>query len=65
MMARDYVVRRAGKIDEELDAEDYLARTVYESHELFDIGILDEDGNRIMARQKMDPVGFIRWRERA
>lgn len=60
---RDYVIRRAAKIDEEVDAEDYLARTVYEPEELFDIGILDSDGNKVMARRRLDPIGFIRWEE--
>jgi hypothetical protein len=61
---REYVRYRAAKIDDGVDAEDYLARTVHESHELIDIGILDEDGNRIMARQKMGAIGFVRWRDK-
>lgn len=59
-MARDYIVRRSGDIDENVDGEQYLARTVYEDHELIDIGIVDSAGNRIMARRRMDPIGFIR-----
>lgn len=62
-MPRHYV--RLAKIDDEPDAEHYLARTVYESHELIDIGILDEDGNKIMAHERMDEIGFIRWRNDA
>lgn len=59
-MRRDYVVRSA-RIDEEVDGENYLSRTVYEPEELFDIGILDSDGNRVMARRRIDPIGFVRW----
>lgn len=62
-MTREYVRIRSADIYSEPDAENYLARTVHETHELIDIGILDEDGNKIMARQKMDAIGFIRWRE--
>lgn len=61
---RDYVVRRAAKIDEEVDGENYLSRTVYEPEELIDIGVLDSDGNKVMARRRLDPIGFIRWKER-
>lgn len=62
-MSRDYVIVRSAKIDEEVDAENYLSRTVYEPEELIDIGVLDSDGNRVMARRKMDPIGFVRWRD--
>lgn len=58
---RDYIVRRAAKIDENVDGENFLARTVYEDHELVDIGVLDKDGNKVMARNRPDQVGFIRW----
>ncbi len=60
---REYIIRRAAKIDEEVDGENYLARTVYEPEELFDIGILDSDGNKVMARRRLDPIGFIRWKD--
>ena len=64
-MRRDYVTRRrSASIDEEPDAENYLARTVYDPEELIDIGILDADGNKVMARLKIDPIGFIRWGDR-
>lgn len=62
-MKREYLRIRSADIDGFVDGEDYLARTVYECHDLIDIGILDEDGNKIMAREKMDAVGFIRWRD--
>lgn len=61
-MARDYIVRRSAVIGERVDGERYLARTVFEDHELIDIGLLDKDGNRVMARQKPDPVGFVRFK---
>jgi hypothetical protein len=68
-MQRDYVIRpRCAPVHElipDLDAENYLARTVYEEHELIDIGLLDSEGNKILARKRMDPVGFIRWPERS
>lgn len=63
-MSRDYVIVRSAKIDEEVDAENYLSRTVYEPEELVDIGVLDSDGNKVMARRKMDPIGFVRWRDK-
>lgn len=62
-MARDYIVRRPKAYDDYWEAKgtDSLAKTVYEDHELIDIGVLDANGEKIMARQKPDPVGFIRW----
>lgn len=67
-MSRVYVsVKRrakAGNIDENLNGEDYLARTVYEDFELVDTGVLDADGNPVKAHERMDPVGFIRWGSR-
>ena len=62
---REYVIAKRHKsadIDGEADAENYLARTVYEDHELIDIGITDKNGEPIMAKQKRDPVGFVRLR---
>jgi hypothetical protein len=62
MAKREYVrVHRLGDIDENVDGENYLARTVYEDRELIDIGIVDANGEKIMARQKMDAIGFVRW----
>lgn len=63
-MRREYVTVRAAKIDEEVDGEQYLARTVYESEELIDIGILDSDGNKVMARRRLDVIGFVRWADK-
>lgn len=62
-MARDYIVRpKLAENDMGLDGESYLARTVFETVELIDIGILDAAGNKLMARERMDPVGFLRHR---
>lgn len=62
---REYVsVRRMANVDEPVDGEDYLARTVYEDHKLVDIGLMDAEGNPIMAHERRDPVGFVRWRDR-
>lgn len=47
-MAKEYLVRPRA------------ARTVFEDFELIDTGVLDAAGNRVMARQKLDPIGFIR-----
>lgn len=64
-MAREYVIRRRmADIDDNVNAEDYLSRTVYEEHEMIDIGLLDSEGNAILARKKMDPIGFIRHKPR-
>lgn len=61
MSQREYVIlRRMADIDENVNGEEYLARTVYEDRELVDIGLLDADGNAIMVHKKMDQVGFIR-----
>ena len=44
----------------EPDAEDYLARTVYEPEpECIDTGLLDKSGNPIMAIDEMAPIGFV------
>jgi len=51
-------------IDENVDAEDYLSRTVYEEIDFIDIGLLDSEGNAILARKKMDSVGYIRFKPR-
>jgi hypothetical protein len=63
-MARDYIIRRMADIDENVNGEDYLGRTVYEEHELIDIGIVDQNGDKIMARKRMDQIGFVRFPER-
>lgn len=62
MSMREYVFARpcAADIGDNVDGENYLARTVYEDHELIDIGVMDRDGNPIMARKRLDPIGFVR-----
>lgn len=65
MAERSYVTvrrNRSADIDSEPDGEDYLARTVFEDHELIDIGVVDRNGDPIMARKRTDPIGFIRWK---
>lgn len=61
---REYVFARpwAADIGDNVDGENYLARTVYEDHEMIDIGVMDRNGNPIMARKRLDPVGFVRWK---
>jgi len=63
MSVREYItIRRLADIDQTIDGEQYLARTIIEQDpELIDIGVLDPDGNKIMARQKMNQIGFIRF----
>lgn len=64
-MRRDYVIRPKADYDSwEADGKDSLARTVYEPEELFDIGIVDSDGNKVMARRRIDPIGFVRWADK-
>lgn len=53
---------RLADYDRDPDGEDYLARTVYEVEERVDIGILDADGNKIMAVEKKNPIGYV-WRK--
>ena len=52
-------VPRLADIDQNVNAEDYLARTVYEDRELIDIGVMDANGNPIMAMERMEPIGFV------
>lgn len=64
-MARDYIVRpRSADFDKGPDGEHYLAREIIETVETIDIGITDQFGNKIMARSRMDPVGFVRFPEK-
>lgn len=62
---KQYVIcrPRSADIDANVDAENYLARTVHEDHELIDIGLLDSEGNKVMAKKKMDQIGFVRWKD--
>lgn len=65
-MPKEYVsVRRQSfDWDDDRDPTQFLARTVFEDYELVDIGICDENGDPIMARKKMDPIGFVRHKSR-
>lgn len=50
---------RLANIHEEPDAENYLARTVYEpDYTPFETGVLDAEGRMIMASYEMGPIGF-------
>lgn len=65
-MARiDYIVHRprSADIDANPDGENYLARTVYEDKETIDIGLMDSEGNKILVRRRMDPIGFVRFKD--
>jgi hypothetical protein len=65
-MSREYFIKRTrptGDDDYWWDAygPDMLARTVIETEEVYDTGMLDENGNKIMAREKKNPIGFV-WK---
>lgn len=66
-MTREYVIGKSNKPRsdewrlEDADGKDCLARTVFEDHELIDIGLTDKNGEPIMARQKRDQVGYVRF----
>lgn len=61
-MAREYFKRPRGDLEWwDIPNTESLAKTVYEVDEVFDTGVLDEAGNRIMAREKKDPIGFVRF----
>ena len=51
---------RAANIHEEVDAENYLSRTVFEPDDTpFETGVLDADGRMIMASYSLGPIGFL------
>jgi len=62
MSRKTYFIRRSCDDDYEADALDSLARTVYEDYEIIDTGVIDADGNPIMARRRFDPIGFVRFK---
>lgn len=47
---------------EENFTRDFAARTVYEEDDSYDTGMLDANGNKIMARIKKPQIGFTRLR---
>ena len=60
-MKRYFTRPRLADIDAEPDAENYLARTVYEPDDTpYETGILDAQGNKIFAAIRMDQIGFVR-----
>lgn len=51
---------RNGMIDENLDGENYLSRTVYEhDNEPFHTGLYDRHGNELWAMEARNPIGFV------
>ncbi len=59
---KEYI--RAAKLwESHIDAEAYLARTVFEKDETYDIGLVDAAGNKILARVKANPIGFVHHAE--
>lgn len=61
-----YVTPGKGNDDYFWDAygPDMLARTVIEEEELFDVGLVDQHGNKIMAKKRKDSIGYYPLRER-
>lgn len=53
---------RLANINDEVDGENYLSRTVYEPDGTpFETGILDANGRMIMASYSLGPIGFIQF----
>lgn len=49
-------------MDEYPDAENYLARTVFEPEpQAIKTGLLDASGNDIYCVEDREPIGFVRW----
>jgi len=46
-------------VDQRLDRPP-VTWTVHEDYELIDTGVVDAAGNKIMARNRMDQIGFVR-----
>lgn len=61
-MKREYAIRSADW-SRGPDGEHYLARDIIVTEETVDIGIVDQFGNKIVARKRADPVGFVRFRD--
>lgn len=64
-MAKEYSIVRADRDPYDTDAKDYLARTILETDETYDIGLKDAAGNKIVARKRMDQIGFVRFPTKA
>lgn len=53
---------KCADIDYDPDAENYLARTVFEPEpQAIKTGLLDASGNDIYCIDEADPIGFMRW----
>lgn len=68
LMARRYIAitRPRGDWLGAVDATDYLARTVYEAEPSpRATGLFDASGTELYAVDEVDPVGFVRLKERA
>jgi hypothetical protein len=66
-MSKEYFRARPRSSDDywwDAYGPDMLARTVIEEDEVFETGILDEEGNPIRARKKKPNIGFYNLRER-
>lgn len=62
---REYFVRSPKRADYEwwdMPNVESTTRTVIETEEVFDTGVLDENGNKIMAKERKQPIGFTRLR---
>ena len=63
MSGREYIkARKVRMFEDEANGLDSLARTVYEEYDLVDTGVVDAGGDPIMARKKMDPIGYMRFK---
>ena len=62
-MRRRYIVKpRMASLDDGLDAENYLARTVFEPDPApVRTGLLDARGNELFAVVEIGPIGFVRF----
>lgn len=61
---REYITRPRNNYEWwDIPNTESLARTVYESEELYDTGMLDQSGEKIFAKQKKQ-IGFVYLKER-
>ena len=65
-MKRQYFTRPTGddfmEYYDDTFVREFSPRTVFEEEEIIDIGVLDAQGNKIMAKAKKPRIGF-RWRD--
>jgi len=66
MNRKTYFTRPSGDDFMEFYTDDFvqnfMARTVYEDDDIVDIGVLDANGNKIMAKAKKPRIGF-KWKD--